>query len=266
VIDLIAPTAEDLLTHVDGSTVQLATGASVTLHTANAVIDEQPMGAFMGFLHSLLDPNLAFIFFWLGLGLIVLELIIPGHVFSGTIGTLLLIIALVSFGVLPVRIIGIALLVLSVIAFVVELHAPGLGIWGAIGLIALLLGGWFLYDRSAGVHVSPSVLIGVAVFAGLFFGVVVAKALQLRHVPPVEVRQIVGAEGVALSAGVGPNGGQVRVSAEQWQAVAPSGPIPGGAPVRVTSLDGLVLTVEPASFEHETPGLDAPAEEGGTTV
>ena len=49
----------------------------------------------------------------------------PGHIFSGTIGTLLLIIALVSFGVLPVRIIGIALLVLSVIAFVVELHAPG---------------------------------------------------------------------------------------------------------------------------------------------
>ena len=82
------------------------------------------------------------------------------------------------------RIIGIALLVLSVIAFVVELHAPGLGIWGAIGLIALLLGGWFLYDRSSGVHVAPGVLVGVAIFAGLFFGLVVAKALQLRHVPP----------------------------------------------------------------------------------
>ncbi len=45
------------------------------------------MGGFVGFLHSLLDPNLAFIFFWLGLALIVLELLVPGHVFSGTIGT-----------------------------------------------------------------------------------------------------------------------------------------------------------------------------------
>jgi membrane-bound serine protease (ClpP class) len=266
VIDLIAPTADDLLAQLDGEPVTLATGQTVTLHTAGATIETEPMGAFMGFLHSLVDPNLAFIFFWLGLGLIVLELIIPGHVFSGTIGTLLLIIALVSFGVLPVRIIGIALLVLSVIAFVVELHAPGLGVWGAIGVVALLLGGWFLYDRSAGVHVSPWVLIGVAVFAGLFFGVVVAKALQLRHVPPVELHRIVGAEGVALSTGVGPGGGQVRVAAEQWQAVAPGGPIPGGARVRVTSLDGLVLTVEPAPPEHETAGHRASAEEGGTAV
>ena len=266
VIDLIAPTTEDLLAQLDGQTVTLGTGQTTTLHTANATLQEDPLGAFMGFLHSLLDPNLAFIFFWLGLGLIVLELIVPGHIFSGTLGTLLLIIALVSFGVLPVRIIGIALLVLSVIAFVVELHAPGLGIWGAIGLIALLLGGWFLYDRSAGVHVAPGVLVGVAIFAGLFFGLVVAKALQLRHVPPVETRKIVGTEGVALSSGVGPEGGQVRVASEQWRAIAPAGPIPGGARVRVTSLDGLVLTVEPAPPEHETVGQRAPAEEGGTTI
>ena len=49
------------------------------------------MGGFIGFLHSLLDPNLAFIFFWVGLALIVLELLVPGHVFSGTIGTIMLI-------------------------------------------------------------------------------------------------------------------------------------------------------------------------------
>ncbi len=90
VIDLIAPTTEDLLAQVDGQTVTLGTGQTTTLHTANATLQEDPLGAFMGFLHSLLDPNLAFIFFWLGLGLIVLELIVPGHIFSGTLGTILL--------------------------------------------------------------------------------------------------------------------------------------------------------------------------------
>jgi len=266
VIDLIEPDVSSLLQAVDGTTVTVAGGQQVTLATAGAPVVQEEMGWFASFLHSLLNPNLAFIFFWLGLGLIVLELIVPGHIFSGTIGTLLLIIALVSFGVLPVRIIGIALLVLSVIAFVVELQAPGLGIWGAIGVIALLLGGWFLYDRSAGVQVSPGVLLGVAIFAGLFFGLVVAKAIQLRHVPPVETRKIVGADGVALATGVGPNGGQVRVAAEQWQAVAPGGPIPGGAPIRVMALDGLMLTVEPASTEHVSAGQQAPTEEGGTTA
>jgi membrane-bound serine protease (ClpP class) len=266
VIDLIAVNTQELLMQLDGQTITLGTGATATLQTANATIVEEPIGGFMGFLHSLLDPNLAFIFFWLGLGLIVLELIVPGHIFSGTIGTMMLIIALVSFGVLPVRIIGIALLVLSVIGFVVELQAPGLGIWGAIGVIALLLGGWFLYDRSAGVQVAPGVLIGVAIFAGLFFGVVVAKALQIRHIPPSQLGIIVGAEGVALATGVGPSGGVVRVAAEEWRAVAPAGTIAGGAPIRVTSLDGLVLTVEPVSAERATAGQRAPAEEGGTTT
>ena len=262
VIDLIAANQDDLLAQLEGTDVTLANGSTVTLHTAGATIDEEPLGGFFGFLHTLLDPNLAFIFFWLGLGLVILELIIPGHVFSGTIGTILLILAFVSFGVLPVRIIGIALLVLSVIAFIIELKAPGFGVWGGIAIVALLLGGWFLYDRAGGVEVSPAVLIGVAVFAGLFFGLVVVKALAIRHVPPAQLRPIVGADGVALNS-VGPNGGLVRVSAEEWQAVTAGERIREGTPVHVLSIDGLVLTVEAITDEHAPAGQRAPASEGG---
>ena len=253
VIDLIATSTQDLLTQLDGTNVRLGNGTDVTLHTAGAVLQDQTMGAFVNFLHTLLDPNLAFIFFWIGLGLIVLELIIPGHIFSGTIGTILLVLSIASFGLLPVRVIGVVLLIASVVCFVIELKAPGLGIWGALGLIFLLLGGWFLYDRSGGVSVSPWALLGVAVFVGLFFGVVVAAALKVRHQPSIWNRSVVGQEGVALAAGIGPKGGVVRVASEEWRAVAPSGPIEGGAKVRVTSLDGLVLTVEPADGEHEEP-------------
>ena len=78
-------------------------------------------------MHSLLDPNLAFIFFWLGLALIVLELIVPGHIFSGTIGTILLLLSFASFGLLPVRLLGILLLVASVVFFLLEIKVPGLG-------------------------------------------------------------------------------------------------------------------------------------------
>ena len=250
VIDLIAPTTQDLLTQLDGTSVRLGNGTEVTLHTAGAVLQDQQMGGFVDFLHTLLDPNLAFIFFWVGLGLIVLELIIPGHVFSGTIGTILLILSIASFGLLPVRFIGILLLIASVVCFVIELKAPGLGIWGALGLLFLLLGGWFLYDRSGGVSVSPWALVGVAAFAGVFFGIVVAAALRMRHQPSIWSRSVIGQEGVALPAGVGPKGGIVRVASEEWRAIAPSGPIEGGAKVRVTSLDGLVLTVEPSNGEH----------------
>jgi membrane-bound serine protease (ClpP class) len=262
VIDVIASSRGQLLQDLDGETVRLGTGDEATLDLAGAPVVEQDMGGFWGFIHTLLDPNLAFIFFWLGLALIVLELIVPGHIFSGTIGTILFVLALFSFGVLPVRIIGIALLVLSVVAFVLELKAPGLGIWGAVGTVALLLGGWFLYDRAGGAEVSPGVLLAVAGFVVLFFGFVVAKALRIRRMPPAQgPGAVVGRTGVVVGAGVDERGGIVRVQAEEWRAVAPAGLIHGGGAIRVTGLDGLVLTVEPLVEEHAGAG-DGPPGEG----
>ena len=126
-IDVIAPSETQLLADLNGMRVQLADGTSSTLDTTDWVLVDESMGGFVGFLHALLDPNLAFIFFWLGLILIVIELIVPGHIFSGTVGTILLILAIASFGLLPVRLIGVILLIAAAVAFFVEMSAPGLG-------------------------------------------------------------------------------------------------------------------------------------------
>lgn len=262
VIDTISPTREQLLQELDGQTVRLGTGQSVQLRTAGIPIVDRSLGGFLGFLHELFNPNTAFLFFWLGLALIVLELLVPGHIFSGTVGTILLLTSIVSFGLLPVRWIGIALLVLSVIAFVIELHAPGIGIWGGVGTIALVLGGWFLFDRSGGVAVSPLVILPTAAVIALFFGFVVAKVIGMRSLPPAQGAQaIIGKTGTALGYGVDARGGVVRVAAEEWKAVSKAGTIAPGTPVRVVSLDGLVLTVENVPLEH-TEAASA-AQEGG---
>jgi membrane-bound serine protease (ClpP class) len=174
IIDLIANSEQELLTRADGMSVQVADGASVTVHTAGASIRDVDMTPGVAFLHSLFDPNLAFIFFWLGLALIVLELIVPGHIFSGTVGTILLLTSIVSFGLLPVRLLGIALLIASVVFFVIELKVPGLGIWSVAGVASLVLGGLFLFDPAGGVRVSPLAITPVAVVMTLFFGFVVS--------------------------------------------------------------------------------------------
>jgi membrane-bound serine protease (ClpP class) len=264
VIDLVAPTERSLLEQVDGTDVPLADQTTVTLRTASASVDARPMTPGIGFLHALFDPNLAFIFFWLGLALIVLELIVPGHVFSGTVGTILLLLSIVSFGLLPVRLIGIALLVASVVFFVIELKMPGLGIWSIAGIVALVLGGLFLFDPSGGVRVSPFAIVPVAGFMALFFGFVVAKALAMRHLPPAQGPQaVLGREGVVLGHGLDPEG-IVRVAAEEWKATSATGPVPPGTKVRVTRLDGLVLTVEPLESEHASTGGVTPARGGGS--
>lgn len=262
IIDLIASSDRELLTNVDGRSVEVADGAAETLHTAGATIQDVDMTPGVAFFHDLFDPNLAFIFFWLGLALIVLELIVPGHVFSGTIGTILLLTAIASFGLLPVRLIGIALLVASVVFFVVELKVPGLGIWSAAGIASLILGGLFLFDPSGGVRVSPFAIVPMAAFMALFFGFVVAKALAMRHLPPAQGPEaVVSREGVVLAGGLDPEG-VVRVAAEEWKATSASGSIPEGSKIRVTRLDGLVLTVEPLEPEHAPAGSALPARGG----
>lgn len=259
-IDAIAPTPEALLDAVDGDRITLSDGRSVTLATAGLRVEARDLGGALGILHALFDPTLAFIFFWLGLLLLVLELLVPGHVFSGTIGTALVILALVSFGALPVRLIGVLLLVASVILFLLELKVPGLGIWSAAGVAALILGGWFLFDRSGGAGVSPLAIAPVAAVVALFFGFVVTKVLAMRHLPPAQgPESVIGREGVVLGAGLHP-GGVVRVAAEEWKAVSGSGPIPGGTRIIVTALDGLVLTVEAADAEHAPTGGAPPAQ------
>ena len=265
VIDLIEPSVDALLSAVSGTTVTLGDGSTTTIPDLTGLeLVERSMSPGAGFLHDLFDPNLAFIFFWVGLLLIVIELIVPGHIFAGTIGTVLLLTSLVSFGVLPVRLIGVALLIASVVFFILEVKAPGLGVWSIAGLITLVAGGLFLYDGSGGVRVSPWVLIAVGGVVALFFGVVVSKLLAIRHVPPLPhgADALVGKEGVVLGSGLGPDG-VVRVGSEEWRAVSPASPLPGDTKIRVTGLTGLVLTVEPIVDEHVPAPVPA---EGGTTA
>jgi membrane-bound serine protease (ClpP class) len=260
VIDLIASDIRALLDAVDGRPVELAGGTTETLRTSGAAVEQDQIGPFFGFLHALFDPNLVFLFFWLGLALIALEFFIPGGV-AGTLGGLMLVTSLAALGMLPVQLIGVALLVASVVFFILELLHPGIGVPTAAGLVTLVLGGLFLFDSSVpGVGVSPFMIAPVALFAALFFGLVVQQAVRLRR-RRVETRtdQIVGKEGVVVR-DLDPSG-IVLVASEEWTAESASGPVRRGERIRVLALEGIRLKVEPAT--EEAPAMQAP--EGGTT-
>jgi len=243
VIDLIAPNVATLLNEVDGMTVTVS-GEDETLRTAGATVTDDPMGFFAGFLHGLLDPNLAFVFFWLGLAFIVAEFFVPGGI-VGTLGVLMLVTSLVALGTLPVELIGVVLLVASVVFFVLELMHPGVGLPAIAGILCLVFGGLFLFDTSVpGVSVSPWVIVPVAVFAGFFFLIVIRAAMRLRH-KGVTTRdeELLGVEGVVLR-DLRPRG-VVQIASEHWTAEAIRGTPRKGDHVRVVEMDGLKLKVEP---------------------
>jgi membrane-bound ClpP family serine protease len=174
---------------------------------------------------------------------------------AGVLGVLSLVAAFVSFGMLPVQLIGIALLVASAIFFLLELKFPGIGFPTVGGLVTLVLGGMFLFDSSVpNASVSPWVIAPVAVLAGLFFAFVVQSALRTRRLPPATPdRRLVGLDGTVTTT-IAPQG-VVHVASEQWTAVSRSGAIPAGMRVRVVDVEGLRLTVEPVETR---PGVEPP--------
>jgi membrane-bound serine protease (ClpP class) len=241
VADMLAASATEFLQKADGRKVTTAAGP-VTVHTAGAAVETQEPGVAVAFLHGLIDPNLAFIFFYLGLILIVIEVLHPGVSVPGILGALLLVTSVVAFGILPVRVGGVALLAVSVVLFGIELKHPGVGLPLAGGLVCLLVGGLLLFDPTAtGVRVSPWLLVLVAALLAAFFLLVVRAVVQARRLPaPADA--LVGAVGVTLGP-LEPRG-EVRVAHERWSAESARGTIPAGTAVRVVARKGLHLIVE----------------------
>lgn len=245
VIDDIATDVPALLERVNGQAVPVANGETVTLDTTGASVTDESMGFFAGLLHGLFSPDLAFIFFYLGIGLLVLELIHPGIGLAAVFGVLSLIVAFISFGALPVQILGVVLLIGSVVSFLLELKAPGLGAFTVVGVILLVAGALTLFDPSVpNAQVSWWVIVPVAAIAAGFFGLMLGALMKARRLP-VQMRttNLIGEIGVVTTA-LTPIG-VVHVASESWSAVSTSGPVPAGTRVMIVDVDGLRLKVSP---------------------
>jgi membrane-bound serine protease (ClpP class) len=257
VIDLIAPSTSALLNEIDGRTVTVANGETATLATAGADVVTRSPGIGAQILHALLSPDFAFLFFYLGIGLIVIEFLHPGLSIPGILGVLCMIAAFVTFGMLPVQIVGVVLLLASAASFLLELKHPGLGAASVIGVVTLVLGGLTLFNPDVpNARVSLWMIVPVAVFLVLFFATVVNAALRARRLPPADDRErVLGRVGVVMS-DLDPEG-VVQVASEEWSARSTAGPVPKGAPVRVLEVDRLRLVVEPVG--QEAPAVSGPA-------
>jgi membrane-bound serine protease (ClpP class) len=271
VVDYVDPDVPALIDAIGGGCAQ-GTSSSDTAterhpNLCGATLVKRNLGLGWSALHGLIDPNLAYLFFYLGLILIVVELLHPGLSIPGVFGTLMLVTAFVSFGFLPVQIGGVILLIASALFFLLELKHPGLGLPTLGGTLALVLGGLFLFNRDVpNARVSPWLIAVMAGLLVLFFAFVVQAALRARHLRVTSGPEtLVGAIGVALS-DLDPSG-RVRAEKETWTATTSGGRIAAGTNVRVIRVSGVRLQVEPAETpptEGELAGHQA-GREGGST-
>lgn len=111
VIDFIAPDLEDLLAQVDGRTAETAAGP-VVVNTDGVRVRDINMSFLERFLAVIADPNIAFTLISLGSLALIIEFWIPGFG-PGIIGVIMLALAFVAFGQLPVNWVGVALILFS---------------------------------------------------------------------------------------------------------------------------------------------------------
>lgn len=244
VIDLVAPSVQALLNDIDGKTVPVG-GKDHSLKTANIRIVELEMNWKQRLLDLLSDPNIAYIFFLLGVYGLLFELYNPGSVLPGVVGAISIILAFYSLHTLPVNYAGLALIVVGIVLFVLELKITSYGMLTLGGAVSLLLGSVMLIDSDSGlefVTLSWSVIIPSVVVTVLFFVFAIGMGVRAqRRKPATGVEGIVGETGTAMQ-DLAPTG-QVRVHGEIWNASASGGTIPAGAAVEVVSVRGLQLVV-----------------------
>jgi membrane-bound serine protease (ClpP class) len=245
VIDFIAPTIDSLLQQADGMRVSLA-GIPTTLSTKTLAPVELAPDWRTELLSVITDPNVALIFMMLGIYGLIFEFMNPGVVVPGIVGAVSLLIGLYALAVLPVTIAGVALILLGIGLMTAEAFMPTVGVFAVGGLIAFLVGAAILIDPDAvGFDINWAVVGAMAAVSLVLSLLVVRLAVKSRTRPVVSgVEEMVGMAG-QVEDWSGTHG-HVFVHGESWNAVSAL-PLSQGAPVRVTRVDGLTLTVAPVS-------------------
>jgi len=240
VISLIAADFDSLLDALDGRVVEVD-GQSVTLHTADAVVEHRPMNWRYQILDKIADPNIAYLLMLGGVMGLFFELRSPGALFPGILGGISLILAFFAMQVLPINAAGVLLIILAVLFFVLEAYTPTFGFLTIGGVIAMILGSLMLF-RSPEFFVSLSVILPAVAGLALFFFFVAAMALkaQTRKVS-TGTQGLVGEQGTVLRAAAGAE--QVGVHGEIWRAYS-SDKLKKGDCIEVTAVNGMVLTVK----------------------
>jgi membrane-bound serine protease (ClpP class) len=259
-IDAVESIQDDeasLLAALDGQRLRNGAGQEVLVRTQGAPVRTAGLGPAAALLHDLVDPNVAFLLFLLGVAGIVYEIVHPGIGVGGVAGALSLIVALLMFQALPVQLGGLALIVLGVGLFVLDLKLAGHAFLSVFGVIALVLGGLLLYQPGSTARVHPLVLAVVVAAVTLLFVVVARKVMAARRSTPVTgTDALIGVSGTVVRT-LRPSG-RVRAAGIEWRARASGGvAVPVGAEVVVVGLDGLTLEVEPAA--RSAPGGPVPA-------
>jgi membrane-bound serine protease (ClpP class) len=261
VVDLVAQDRADLLRQLDGRVARTAEGSVTLQNLAAAPLQERPMKPLERLLMTIIDPNVAYILFTLGMIGIMAELYSPGLLAPDILGGISVIVALVAFGSLPINWAGVALLALAGVLLALELFTSGVGVLAAGSVLALLAGSLLLFSpfglpspSAPALRVSSWLIASMVAAVAAFVTLSLRALARARKAPIVAGNEtLIGRNAVAVTE-LSPLG-RVRLGGEDWRAeVERAGRrVEEGETVQVTGVAGVTLIVRPRSAPRVSP-------------
>jgi membrane-bound serine protease (ClpP class) len=240
VIDLIATNIPDLLEKLNGRSEN-----DKVLKTSGATVVEIPMTLSEQMFQLFWQPQVMMLLMLVAIYGIITELSHPGAIFPGVAGAFAIILLLYMSSTLPLNIAGLALILLAVALFIIDIFAPTHGVLTFGGIIAFFLGALMLFKHEpAGYTLPMTWVIAATLVTSAFFVLFVSKGIRAQYLPTQAGSETMIGKTVAARSRIDAAGGKVFIEGELWNAVSEI-PIEAGQNVEVTGLEGLTLKVKP---------------------
>ena len=197
--------------------------------------------------HTVASPPVAYLLLLIGLALLIFEFFTAGVGLAGTIGAMCTVLAFTGLAVLPTRPWAVALIIVAMLAFAIDVQVGIPRFWTGSGIVLTVIGSWFLFESIPGSSMRPGWLALLAGIGGITLSFIVGMPSMVRTrfaTPTIGREWMIGEEGTVIE-DVDPEG-VIEVGTARWRArINRATPVMAGGTVRVAAIDGVTLAVEP---------------------
>ncbi len=246
-VDNATPIIGQFVVNLDGVESEVVDGGRQPVTQARFA--QLPLGGQL--MHTVSSPPVAYLLFVIGLALILFELFTAGVGVAGLVGAGALVLGCYGLAALPTNPVGVGLILFALLGYGIDVQTGVPRVWSGIATVAFTIGSVTLYDGQ-----SLSWITLLVAIAGMAVAMVAGMPGMVRtrfSTPTIGREWMVGEEGTSVGR-VAPDG-IVLVRDAPWRArTNRATPIEAAQAVRVTSIDGLLLEVEPLDRAASAPG------------
>lgn len=251
------PTVRSMVLALDGVTLDDGTVLDTISQQLNDKGDTENISTLVRFsalglveelMHTVSSPPIAFVFLVIGLCLLIFEFFTAGVGVAGVVGAVLSVLGCYGLTALPTRTGALVLVLLSMLAFAIDVQVGIPRFWTGVGVVLFVLGALFLYEPLPGNDLRLGWVTLLVSIAGVMLTFIVGMPSMVRTrfaTPTIGREWMIGKAGTAVDA-IDPDG-VALVGEAKWRArTNRATPIAAGAELRVVAIDGVTLEVEPA--------------------